>query len=396
MQMKTDKYNFDKVIPRYGTGSEKWDSCDRLFGGEDLLPMWVADMDFQSPPEVIESLKRVSLHGIFGYSTYLDKTYDSVINWFSRRYDWNIDRDSIVFSPGVVAGISFLIQSLTNEGDGIIIQPPVYYPFSKLIEGNGRKIVNNPLQERDDRYEMDFDKLEIICSEESVKMFILSSPHNPVGRVWSKNELIDLLKICRRHGIIIISDEIHCDLTLNENRHIPLETLAKEEDIIITCTSPSKTFNMAGCKTSNIIIGNKDIRDRFNTTVLRNGCADPNPFGIAAMEAAYNHGEEWLSELKKYLEGNLELIRGEIESKLPSVKLTEPEATYLAWLDFGKTGISWEEQDRLFIDTARVAPDSGHIFGEEGRGFQRINFACPKPLLKEGLERIIKTFSQYI
>ncbi len=354
--------------------------------------MWVADMDFQAPPEVIEALERVTSHGVFGYSAYSDSTYESVQNWFSRRYSWDIEREWICFSPGVVAGISFIIQSLTEAGDEIIIQPPVYYPFSKLIEGTGRIVSENFLLEDNGNYSINFSELEELCTRPAAKMIILSSPHNPVGRVWQKNELEEILRICEANNIIVVSDEIHCDLTLGDSMHIPMGKIAPHYERLITCTSPSKTFNLAGCKTSNIIIPGKEMREKFQGTVLRNGCADPNPFGIAAMEAAYCHGEEWLCELKKYLERNLKIIRDTLKHELPEVRLIEPEATYLAWLDFRGTGKSWQEQDRIFRDIAKVAPDPGHIFGENGRGFQRINFACPETTLREGLDRIIRAF----
>jgi len=385
-------YNFHEIIERRNTNSEKWDRCDFLFRGENLLPMWVADMDFQAPAEVIKALKKVSGHGIIGYSAYSDDTYRAVQNWFCRKYSWEIKKEWICFSPGVVAGISFLIQALTEKGEGIVIQPPVYYPFSKLIEGHERITTENPLMEIDGRYVMNFYELEKICSEENTKMLITSSPHNPGGRVWNSDELSRIVEICRKYDIFLVSDEIHCDLTLGESKQIPIDTLSNGYDKLMTCTSPSKTFNIAGCKISNIIIRDSSIREKFNNMVLKNGCADPNPFGIAAMEAAYNHGDTWLSELKVYLENNLKIIRDTLKNELPEVKLMEPQATYLAWLDFRGTGIPYQKQDKIFTDKAKLAPDPGHIFGTGGEGFQRINFACPETTLREGLDRMIRAF----
>jgi len=389
------KYNFDTVIERRGTGSEKWDMCDTIFSGSGLLPLWVADMDFQAPPEVIEALAKRAAHGIYGYTAYTDSAYGSVINWFSRRHGWDIKKEWIVYSPGVVPALSLLVQSFTSPGDGIIIQRPVYHPFMHVVKWNGRKLLNSPLrQDKSGRYEMDPDDLRIKASDPSAKMMILCSPHNPPGRVWRRGELDTLIEICAERGILIVSDEIHCDLTYSGIKHIPLPLVKPEySERIITCTSPSKTFNLAGLQLSNIIIPDKTLRKEFRKISMRNGIFDPNSFAADAMEAAYNNGGEWLDEMMEYVRGNLEFLENFFKSELPEVKVIEPEGTYLVWTDFRAFGISHRELLRKFVEEAKVAPGQGDIYGPEGEGFMRINLACPRAILEEGLNRIAAAFT---
>ncbi len=388
--------SFDIIHERKGTGSEKWDMCDTLFKGEDLLPLWVADMDFRVPEQIRQALHKRIDHGIFGYSTYTDSTYQSVINWFSSRHKWTIEKDWIVFSPGVVPAINILIQSLPSTDDAILIQRPVYYPFMKVIESNGRRVVSSSLvQDSSGRYVMDFDDLESKIEENGVKTFILCSPHNPVGRVWQEEELSRLLEVCRKHDVLIISDEIHCDLIYRGHRHIPLQTIAKDyRDNIITCTAPSKTFNLAGLQTSNIIIPDKIKRKKFRLALLQNALMDPNSLGPVAMEAAYNNCAWWVDELMLYIEENLNFLKEFVKNRLPGVRVIEPEGTYLLWLDFRDVNPDHEEMTRLLIEKAGVAPDPGQIFGEEGNGFHRLNLACPRELLEKGLERISEALNQ--
>jgi len=389
------KYNFDAIIDRRGTGSEKWDMCDTIFSGTGLLPLWVADMDFQSPPEVISALTERAAHGIYGYTAYTGSAYESVINWFSTRHGWDIKKEWIVYSPGVVPALSLLVQCFTSPGDGIIIQRPVYHPFMHVVEWNGRKLLNSPLrQDKNGRYEMDLDDLRLRASDPSAKMIILCSPHNPPGRVWRRGELDTLIEICAERGILIVSDEIHCDLTYSGIKHIPLPLVRPEySDRIITCTSPSKTFNLAGLQLSNIIIPDKTLRKEFRKISVRNGIFDPNSFAAVAMEAAYNNGGEWLDEMMEYVQGNLEFLENFFKSQLPEVKVIEPEGTYLVWTDFRGFGMGYRELLKKFVDEAKVAPGQGDIYGPEGEGFMRINLACPRTILEEGLKRIAAVFT---
>jgi len=384
------KYNFDAIIDRRGTGSEKWDMCDTIFSGTGLLPLWVADMDFQSPPEVISALTERAAHGIYGYTAYTGSAYESVINWFSTRHGWDIKKEWIVYSPGVVPALSLLVQCFTSPGDGIIIQRPVYHPFMHVVEWNGRKLLNSPLrQDKNGRYEMDLDDLRLRASDPSAKMIILCSPHNPPGRVWRRGELDTLIEICAERGILIVSDEIHCDLTYSGIKHIPLPLVRPEySDRIITCTSPSKTFNLAGLQLSNIIIPDKTLRKEFRKISVRNGIFDPNSFAAVAMEAAYNNGGEWLDEMMEYVQGNLEFLENFFKSQLPEVKVIEPEGTYLVWTDFRGFGMGYRELLKKFVDEAKVAPGQGDIYGPEGEGFMRINLACPRTILEEGLKEL--------
>lgn len=392
------KYGFDKVIDRYGTGCEKWDMCDRIFAGEGLLPLWVADMDFQTLPEVIKALQDRAAHGIFGYTAYTDSAYDALIQWFSKRHRWNINKEWIVYSPGVVPALSLLVQSLTEPGDGIMIQRPVYHPFMHVVEGNGRHLLNSPLMENSDgRFVMDFDDLRSRASDPTAKMMILCSPHNPPGRVWTREELETLINICAERDLIIVSDEIHCDLIHKGITHTPLPLVKPEySHRIITCTAPSKTFNLAGLQLSNIIIQDSDLRKKFRKALMKNGMIDPNSFAAVAMEAAYTHGSDWLEELMDYVKGNLEYMKEAFRKSLPKVRIIEPEGTYLVWSDFRGFGLDYRELLRIFIEEAKVAPGQGNIYGPEGEGFMRFNLACPRPILTEGMERIIRAFEKYI
>lgn len=391
------KYSFDKTIDRHGTGCEKWDMCDRIFGGEGLLPLWVADMDFQSPPEVIKALTDRAAHGIFGYTAYTGSAYNSVIQWFSNRHNWDIKKEWIVYSPGVVPALSLLVQSLTEPGDGVIIQRPVYHPFMHVVQGNGRELLNSPLRQNSrGRFIMDFDDLRDKASDPSAKMMILCSPHNPPGRVWEREELETLVDICAERNLIIVSDEIHCDLIYKGVTHIPLPLIKPEySDRIITCTAPSKTFNLAGLQISNIIIPDETLRQKFRKALMKNGMVDPNSFAAVAMEAAYTYGADWLDELMVYIKGNLEYMKTALRALLPKVSIIEPEGTYLVWTDFRGFGLGHRELLRIFIEEAKVAPGQGNIYGPEGEGFMRFNLACPRSILEEGMERIIRAFTKY-
>ncbi len=353
-------------------------------------------MDFQAPPEVITALTARASHGIYGYSEYKESAYKSVVQWFSTRHQWDIEKEWIVYSPGVVPALGLIVQSMTEPGDGIIIQRPVYHPFMRVVEWNRRKLLNSPLKLNSSwKYEMDFDDLREKVADPSAKMIILCSPHNPPGRVWRRDELETLIKICSEKNLLIISDEIHCDLTYKGIKHIPLPIVQPEySNRIITCTAPSKTFNLAGLQLSNIIIPDETLRKKFTKASIKNCIFGPNSFAVDAMEAAYNHGGEWLDELMDYVKGNLEYLKEFFRNELPAVKVIEPEGTYLVWTDFRDFGFSPAGLLKKFIDEAKVAPGQGDLYGPEGEGFMRFNLACPRSILEEGLRRVAEAFNK--
>lgn len=385
---------FDAVIERRNTASWKWDKMDRVFGTSDLLPMWIADMDFAAPPEVIEAVTRKAQHGIYGYATFPNSFYESIIGWMERRHNWQIEREWISVTPGVVPAISIAVQAFTEPGDSIIIQPPVYPPFFRSVKANKRQLVENPLKFEGGRYVMDFDDLERKLNP-SVKMIILCSPHNPVGRVWSQDELTRLAEICLKHNVLLLSDEIHGDLIFKGHKHIPLAMLGQEiAASTITFTAPSKTFNLAGLYTSATVISNPKLREKFNALLEVVAVGEGNVFGIAACEAAYNFGEPWLEELLPYLEANADYIAQFIKDNIPQVKMTKPECTYLAWLDFRELGMDGPQLRNFLIHKAKVGLNDGITFGKEGDGFARLNFGCPRSFVEEGLKRIERAIKE--
>lgn len=387
--MTGKRYNFDEVIERRNTGSLKWDALKERFGTEDLLPLWVADMDFRAPEPIIEALTERAKHGIYGYSTFLPPYFDSVINWYSRRYGWNLKREWIVNTPGVVPAINFTVQGFTSPGDRVIIQPPVYYPFFEAIESNGREVLHNPLKYVNGRYEMDFEDLEKKASDPRAKLMILCSPQNPVGRVWSKEELTRVGEICRANDVLVFADEIHSDLTYPGVEFTNFASISDElADISITGTSATKTFNLAGIKLSNIIIPNPEVRATFEKSVATMGRFMPNSFATTAIQTAYDRCEDWLIQLMDYLKENLEFMKGHLRENLPRVKVIEPEGTYLCWLDFRDIERDPKKLETLMQKDARVALDEGYIFSVGGDGFERINLASPRSMLKQALDQI--------
>lgn len=381
-------YNFDQIIERENTNSEKWNFNKKNFGVEDVLPMWVADMDFPAPQPVIEALIRRAKHGIYGYSSGTDRYFQSIINWMSKRHDWKIERDWITFSPGVVPALHWIVKAFTSPGDKVLVQAPVYHPFFRAIKNNDCEIVNNPLSFEQGQYVMDLADLEEKI-DPSVKLFFLCNPHNPVGRVWQKEELIRLGEICLKNKIIIVADEIHSDLIFKGYKHVPFAGLSEElAQCTIVCTSPSKTFNLAGLQISNIIIPNPELRKAYRNILTLNNINSPNTFAITAMEAAYSEGEEWLEQLLTYLEGNLDYLTEFITRRIPKVKFIKPQGTYLVWLDFRDVGLEPMALKHFMLYKAKVALNEGYIFGEGGEGFERMNIACPRSLLTQGLERI--------
>lgn len=388
------KYDFDTIINRKETFSLKWDSIN-----EGVIPLWVADMDFKSPQPVIEAVEKRAEHGVFGYSyNDFDGYYDSVINWMKRRHDLLVKKEWIIFSPGVMPAISACVQAFTDPEDKIIIQQPVYYPFINAIKNNGRKIVNNKLQNIDGKYNIDFKDLENKAIDTDVKMMILCNPHNPVGRVWKRHELERIAEICYKNNIILIADEIHQDIIFKPHKHISILSIdEKYEKNTIICTSPSKTFNLAGLQLSNIIIPNNMLKRKFKYLMInRNFLGLPNPFAVVAAQAAYNYGEEWLEELIKYLQSNVDYTYDFcLKNFNNKITLSKPEGTYLLWLDFRRLGFSDEDLKKILLNKAKVQLSSGEVFGEEGKGFQRINIACSRMVLKEGMQRIQKNFKKY-
>ncbi|WP_379668542.1 MalY/PatB family protein [Pueribacillus sp. YX66] len=382
-------HQFDKVINRYKTNSLKWDALEERFGKANVLPLWVADMDFRAPNAVIEALKKVAEHGIFGYTVRPDSFYESLISWFERRHDWKIKKDSILVSPGIVPALSLLVQAFTEPGDHVIIQSPVYHPFFHVVQQNGRNLIDNPLILNDKKYEINFDDLEQKLREYECKLMLFCSPHNPAGRVWTKKELIKVGELCKKYNVLLISDEIHCDLIYKGHQHIPFASLSKEfQDLSITCVAPSKTFNLAGLQSSALIIPNKDIREQYKRSLKIENSDMLNSFAIAAFEAAYNDGEQWLENLMEYLEDNVQFLISFFEEQIPEVNVIPPEGTYLIWLDFRKLGLSVKELESFLLTEAKVALNQGYIFGKTGEGFVRINIACPRKTLEEGLHRI--------
>ncbi|TYC03001.1 MAG: pyridoxal phosphate-dependent aminotransferase [Kosmotoga sp.] len=381
-------YDFDNVIERKGTNCFKWDYVEEIFGESELLPMWVADMDFKSPEQVVKAIENRAKHGVFGYTARPDTLYNSIIDWLEKRFNWKVKKDWILFTPGVVPAIDLSIQAFTSTNDSVIIQPPVYHPFFGAVENNKRKLVGNPLKFEDGKYRIDFEDLENKINS-GTRMLILCSPHNPVGRVWDEDELSKLGFLAKKHGLLIISDEIHADIVYKPNKHTPFLNVDKRfEEFSIVCMAPSKTFNLAGLETSFVIVKNRLLREKFEEHIKKNSLWMTNIFGMVAAEAAYKFGEEWLDDLLNYLSGNIKYIESFVEERLPEVKFNRPEGTYLAWLDFRGLGLSDEELKKLLIKKGKIGLNYGPDFGEEGKGFQRLNFGCPRGLLKDGLERI--------
>jgi cystathionine beta-lyase len=384
------KYDFDRVIDRTGTGSVKWDLAEVFFGRPGLLPLWVADMDFESPPEVQAALAERARHGIYGYTSPKLDYYQSLTAWFKKRHSWDIKYEWLYFSPGVVPAINLVIQTYTEPGERVIIQKPVYYPFMLAISNNGREIINNPLQLMNGRYRIDFDDLEMKAKDPAVKLMILCSPHNPVGRVWTRDELTRVGEICGSHDVLVLSDEIHCDLTYINHRHIPFGSISDAFLMnSIACISPSKTFNLAGLQTAGLVIADPGLGRKYKNTIDRLGLLGPNLFGAEALAAAYAHGGPWLDAVMTYISGNLSYLKEYISENIPRIAVVEPEGTYLVWLDFRALGLDKISLKQLMLEKARVALDDGFIFGSpEGDGFMRINIACPRATLAEALLKI--------
>lgn len=383
------KYNFDEKIDRRGTNSLKYDFAVERGKPEGILPLWVADMDLRAPIEVRESLAEAAQHGIYGYSEVKAHYFEAVRDWMKMYHDWEVKPEWLIKTPGIVYAVAAAIHAFTKEGDGCMMQNPGYYSIEQVIKDNGRVLVENLLHEENGYFTMDFEDMERKIAAENVKMFILVNPHNPVGRVWSREELQRLGEICLKHDIIIISDEIHEDFVYPGHKHIVLAGMDERfRDITITCTAPSKTFNIAGLQVSNIFIANPEMMSAFKKEIDKTGYSQLNQMGLVACESAYRYGRDWLEQLSVYLQENLAFARSFIRENMPGVRLVEPEGTYFLWLDFRKLPVSDDELDKLIIYKAGLWLDSGRIFGSEGAGFQRINMACPRATLEEALTRL--------
>lgn len=388
-------YDFDEIIDRQNTDSVKYDLRKAVFGREDVLPMWVADMDFKTPDFIIDAIKSRLNHEVLGYALKPTGLNEAVVNWVQQRHGWSIHKGWIVLSPGVVPSMAILVQAFTDPGDEVIVQQPVYFPFFKTIRNNGRIILNNPLVLRNGQYEMDLEDLKIKITART-RMIFLCSPHNPGGRVWKKRELEAVAEICIRNNILIISDEIHADLILFDNKHIPTATLGREiEQNTITCMSSSKTFNTAGLNTSYLIISNHKLRRAYKEKLSDFQLDLGNIAGLEALKASYLKGSDWLGQLLKYVEENIVFLETFIQKNIPSIQVMRPEGTYLVWLDFRKTDLDIKKLNQFLIHQAGLGLSDGALFGEEGIGFQRLNAACPRSVLADGLEGLLRAYKNF-
>lgn len=391
----TGRFGFDSPVDRNGTLSRKWDARQEVFGSDDVLPLWIADMDFLSPPAVAAALQRRAAHGLYGYPSRPETYYAGFVSWARWRYGWTIEPEWLMHSPGVVPAINLSILAFTEPGDGVLIQPPVYPPFFSCPRLNDRRIVENRLLERaDGTWGIDFEDLERKLAQ-GPRMLILCSPHNPVGRVWSREELQRIAGMCLERDVLIFADEIHCDLLLGGRRHVPVASLSSEIAArTITCTAPSKTFNIAGLYTSVVIISDKRLRARFRHALEAMDIGNGNLFGITAFQTAYEQGGEWLDELLPYLDGNADYMVEFLAGHIPQIRMAKPESTFLAWLDCRKLEMTQTELKRFFVEKARVGLNDGQAFGVPGTGFMRLNFGCSRATLREGLERIAQAVAQ--
>lgn len=387
--------SFDTIYDRKNTGSLKYDCAARYGKPEGLVPLWVADMDFPAPECVNTALAERCQHGIYGYTEPDERYFNALKNWFSTRHGWTVENKWLLKTPGVVFALCTAIRAYTEPGDAVLIQPPVYYPFSESILENDRRLVKNSLVYRNGEYSIDFEDFEEKIKQEKVKLFLLCNPHNPVGRVWSEQELVQLGEICLRHGVTVVSDEIHADFAFSGNRHLVFASLRPEfAEITITCTAPSKTFNLAGLQISNIFVQNAGLRRGFRAEMNRAGYSQANVMGLIACRAAYEGGAEWLDELKEYLVGNQNYVRQFLKERIPAIRMVESQGTYLVWLDCTGLGLDDDTLNKLILEKAGLWLDHGSMFGEEGEGFQRINIACPRSVLQKALEQLEKAIKE--
>lgn len=381
--------SFQKIIRRENTCSVKFDARQAVFGKEDVIPLWVADMDFPAPEAVSQALQARARHPVYGYTLFPESLYQSLIHWFQERHDWAIERDWVLMAPGVVPSLHAAAVAFCAPGEGVIIQPPVYPPFFSAIRQTGRRVVENPLICRDGRYEMDLDHLEQCAAQPDTRLLVLCSPHNPVGRVWSEHELRAVLDIARRQDLVVLSDEIHCDLTYPDRpQHRMLATLASPDDALVTAIAPSKTFNMPGLGLSSLVVADPQRRKALKDVFESMHMGQCNPFSVTGFEAGYRYGGEWLDELLPYLQGNRDFVAGYLEGALPDIRLTDPEGTYLLWLDCRTLGLDDRALKRFFVHEAGIGMNPGITFGEQGSGFMRMNIGCPRRILEDALQCI--------
>lgn len=384
------KYNFNEIIDRKNNHSAKWEEMDKKFISNNLWPMWIADMDLKTAPEIIESMSKKVEQGIFGYVYRPESYYKSAVDWLERRFNYKIDEKTLINSPGVVPSLSILIRQLTNIGDSIIIQSPVYYPFACVIEDNNRKVIeNNLIKNEFGYYTIDFEDFENKIINNNVKLFILCSPHNPVGRVWKKDELEKLSEICLKYKVRVISDEIWRDIIMPGNKHIVTASLSKKiEENTITCFSPTKTFNIAGLQASFVTFPLEKEWNEFDRELGILDIKRNSPFSLVAFEAGYSKCDQWVDELNEHLSNNMDYVINFVNKNIPQIKVIKPEGTYLMWLDFSSLNMTTKEISKFLQEKAKVAVDDGFWFGEAGAGFERINVACPKYMLEIGLNKI--------
>ena len=381
-------YNFDKVINRRNTNSVKFDA-DRVKNDEKMIPMWIADMDFEVLPEIKEALMKRAEHGIFGYAHPTDEYKEAVMGWMKRRHELDIEKDWIVCTPGVVTAIKLSVLAYTNEGDNIMMHKPVYHPFDSSVRSNDRNVVECPLNYNEGVYTCDFELFEKTIVENNVKMFILCNPHNPIGKVWSKEDLYQMGMICKKHNVLVVSDEIHMDFVYKGYKHASFYNVDESfKDMSIILTAPSKTFNLASLQTSNVFIANEELRVKYTSLKSKVGVSDPNIFGLEACQAAYTYGDKWVDELVEYLKGNIDYMVNFFNERLPKVKVAIPEGLYLVWVNFNEYGMSKEEQEDFMLNKAHIWVNEGYVFGTGGEGFERFNIACPRSTLEKALSQL--------
>ena len=389
------EYDFSRPTDRRGTDSYKWDSAPEA----DIIPLWVADMDFETFPGITEALQRRVAHGIFGYTRVPEAYYEAVCRWFGKRHGWHINREDIIYTSGVVPAVSAVIKALTLPGDQVIVQGPVYNCFFSSIRNNGCEMVSNSLiyNKEELRYEIDFDDLERKLAHERARLMLICNPHNPGGRVWTRDELTRMAELCRKYGVRVVSDEIHCELTLYDNEYVPFGSLPDELSRgSITCCSPSKAFNTAGLQIANIVCRDAEVRNRIDRAININEVCDVNPFGVIALQAAYSdEGYEWLTQLRKYISANYDLLLERFARELPKCKVMRMEGTYLAWIDCSELHIPSDEIEEMLMHENKVWVNAGSMYGAEGAAFIRINMACTSELLNEGITRIVNGLGAY-
>ena len=382
-------YDFDRIVDRRNTDCLKYDFAVQRGRPKDVLPFWVADMDFSIAQEIEDALVKRCQHGIFGYSEATDGYFAALQNWYLKHFNWHVQRPWLIKTPGVVFALAMAVKAFTEPGDGVLVQQPVYYPFTEVIRDNDREVVNAPLALVNGHYEIDFADLEQKLANPKVKLMFLCSPHNPVGRVWTKEELLKVGDLCLKYNVITVSDEIHSDFVWDDNAHTPFATLGEEyQQNCIVCTAPSKTFNLAGLQVSNIFIPNQKLRRAFRKQIDAAGYSQLNTLGLVACQAAYTYGEEWLTQVKAYIRSNITFVDDYLNQNLPQIKMLPIEGTYLVWLDCSALGMTADEREQWLWHEAKLWLDGGGIFGKEGEAFERINVACPRATLLQGLEQL--------